>query len=283
MSVYQELCDGGESTAPNTGLKNQNCTETKLDIPVLSKGHEFDSIADFKDVASWKAAKASKNIVPLFPAYELADASTEDTKFESGNFSKVTAKGVEKIVFENYVSLKAYDILKSYEENASYRELFEFNEGEDYSGVFASDGVKVKGRKIKSFTVTRTRATKDKIPFVKVEITFDDKDDIRNAVIVESDLSKDDLEGIYDVDGTVVGTPTSSEIVVEAKFSGSKVNAESISLADWIYTGGTITASDFVDGKYVLAGTGLTAGTLSTDVIIQSNMMIEFNALEVTI
>jgi hypothetical protein len=283
MSVYQELCDGGESTAPNTGLKNQNCTETKLDIPILSNGFEFASVADFKTVASWMAAKAAKSIVPLYPAYELADASTEDTKFETGNFSKVTAKGVEKIVYENYVSLQAYDILKSYEENESYRYLFEFNEGEDYSGVFASDGVKVKGRKIKSFTVTRTRATKDKIPFVKVEITFDDKDDIRNAVVVESDLSKEDLEGIYGVDGTVSGSPTSSEIVVEAKFSGSTINAETIALADWNYTGGTITASVFANGKYTLSGTGLTSGTLSTGVIEQSNMMLQFSDLAVTI
>lgn len=283
MSVYQELCGGGEGTTPNTGLKNLNCTETKLDIPVLSlNGFEFNSIADFKNVDSWKAAKKAKNIVPLYAAYELADASTEDTKFETGNFSKVTEKGVEKIVYENYVSLKAYDILKAYASNSSYRYMFEFNEGGDYLGVFSPDGKKVRGRKIKSFIVTRTRATKEKIPYVKVEITFDDKDDVRDAVVVKSDLEKEDLEGIYDVDGKLASA-SATNIVIEAKFTGSNHDASNIELDEWNYTGGTITAAAYADGQYTLTGTGLVSGTLSTDVLEKPNMMLEFTDLEIAI
>ena len=279
---YQEICNGVGETQ-NTGLKNKNCTETKLEIPILSNGFQFTDVADFKNVTSWQTAKLAKSIVPLYEAYELADASTEDTKFESGNFTKVTEKGVEKITFENYVSVKAYDILKSLEENESYRELFEFNEDGDYSGVYASDGVKVKGRKIKSFIVTRVRATKDKIPFVKVEITFADKDDVRNAVIVESNLSKDDLEGIYDVIGKVVATPTATEIVIEAKFTGSNIDATGLVQADFSYTGGAITGASYLNGKYTLTGVGLTAGILTVTPVQKGSIAIELRPVTVTI
>lgn len=147
MSTHLEICGGGETKPKNTGFKDQ-CIESKLNIPIISDGFQFPSVAAFKTVAAWKAAIQDKSLVPLFPVYELADASTEDTKFESGSFSKVTSKGVEKITFECYLSVCAYAALKSYENSGKYAELFEYNEDDDYSGIFASDGVKVKGRKI---------------------------------------------------------------------------------------------------------------------------------------
>jgi len=147
MSTHIEICGGGEVSPKNTGFKEQ-CIESKLNIPIISDGFQFPTVAAFKTVADWKTAIQAKNLVPLFPVYELADASTEDTKFESGSFSKVTAKGVEKITFECYLSVCAYAALKSYENSGKYAELFEYNEDGDYSGVFASDNTKVKGRKI---------------------------------------------------------------------------------------------------------------------------------------
>lgn len=292
MSTHLEICGGGQKKPKNTGFKEQ-CIESKLQIPVLSNGFQFPSVASFKTVADWKAAIKAKNLVPLFPVYELADASTEDTKFESGNFSKITAKGVEKITFECYISVCAYAALKSYENSGNFGDLFEFNEDEDYSGIFASDGVKVKGRKIKSLTVTRIRATKDKVPYVKGEITFADKDDVLDAVIVKSDLSETDLEGIFDVElKQVAATSTSIKFTASAGCSGGGALVTSLTASDVVVknVAGAVQAVSFVvadtNGVYTLTGTGFANDfTVSLDgVVEQTAIMYESpEPLKVTI
>lgn len=289
--AYLEIC-GSSKTAKNTGFKEQ-CLETKLNIPVISDGFEFPSIESFKTVADWKAAIKAKSIVPLFPVYELTDASTEDTKFESGNFSKITEKGIEKISFECYLSICAYDALKSYENSGKYGELFEFNEGADYSGILAADGVSVKGRKITSLEVTRIRATKEKVPYVKGTITFEDKDDILDAVIVKSDLDESDLEGIFDVDLTQVSaSATEIKFKAFAGCSGSSSLIESFVDAEVEVrdVSGAIHTASFVeadkDGIYTLTGTGFLSGfTVSlVGVVEQTSIMYESpTPLEITI
>jgi len=281
MGTFLDICEG-EKKSKNTGFKDQ-CIETKLQIPVLSNGFEFASVQAFKTKSAWKDAIAAKSLVPLFEVYELADASTEDTKFESGNFSKITAKGVEKITFECYLSICAYAALKSYENNGQYGEIFEFNEGGDYSGVFAADGTKVKGRKIKSITVTRIRATKDKVPYVKGEITYADKDDILDGVIVKSDLEKDDLDGIFDV--TLKLVSASSTVIKLTAASGCSGNSfiKSLVLADFKVRNAAGVAQTVTlvpadeDGVYQLIGTGFATGyTVEVDgVVQQTNIMYE--------
>lgn len=283
MSTHLEICGGGQKKSKNTGYKEQ-CIESKLQIPVLSNGFHFPSVMAFKTVADWKAAIKAKSLVPLFPVYELTDASTEDTKFESGNFSKITAKGVEKITFECYISVCAYAALKSYENSGNYGELFEFNEEGDYSGIFASDDIKVKGRKIKSLTVTRIRATKDKVPYVKGEITFANKDDILDAVIVKSDLSESDLEGIFDVElKQVSATVSEIKITANAGCSGGGSLVTSLTSDDFVVKNdiGVVQSVSFVtadaNGVYTLTGAGFASGfTVSLNgVIAQTTIMYE--------
>lgn len=263
--AHLEICGGGEKKQMNTGFSDQ-CIETKLDIPIISNGFQFASVEDFKNKLSWRNAIKSKGIVPLFPVYELADASTEDKKFESGSFSKITEKGVEKITFECFLSIPAYEALKSYEGSGTYNEMFEFNEGTDYSGVFASDGVKVKGRKITSFEVTRIRATKDKVAHVKGSITFADKDEIINAVIVKSDLEKTDLNGIFDVQlKQVTATATAIEFKASSGCAGG-CSINNLAGADIVVrdASGALKTVTFVpadaNGVYKLTGTGFTTG-----------------------
>jgi len=277
--TYSDICSSDENPKKNTGFKD-NCIESKLSIPVISNGFAFDDIADFKDVASWRAAIAAKSIVPLFPVYELADASTEDTLFESGNFSKVTSKGTEIITFECYLSVAAYAALKSYEELGNYGELFEFNEEGDYSGIFASDGTKVKGRKITSMEVTRIRATKEKVPFVRGRIVFSDKDDVLGAVLVESDLEDGNLQGIFDLDLESVSS-SSSSIKFKVKSGGTLVNSlEDGDLLVKDSAGDTqviSTVTPGADGIYEVTGTGFETGsTLEINgVITQSTIIFE--------
>jgi hypothetical protein len=277
--AYIDICSSAENPQLNTGFKD-NCIESKLLIPVISNGHEFADIADFRTVASWRTAISEKKLVPLFPVYELADASTEDTLFESGNFSRVTQKGTEIITFECYISIAAYAALKSYEELGSYGELFEFNEEGDYSGVFASDGVKVKGRKITSMEVTRIRATKDKVPYVTGRIVFADKDDVLSTVLVKSDLEEGHLEGIYDVDLEQVSA-SSTSIRVTAKNGNTLIT--NLEDGDLVVkdAGGAVQSTTFVapgqDGVYELTGTGFATGyTVELNgVVVKTTIMYE--------
>lgn len=277
--TFIDICSGESAPQKNTGYKD-NCIESKLLIPILSNGFEFASVADFKIVASHRTAIAAKKIVPLFPIYELADASTEDTKFESGNFSRVTDKGVEKITFECYLSVAAYAALKSYEELGQYGELFEFNEEGDYSGIYASDGVKVKGRKITDLSVTRIRATKDKVPYVKGEITFEDKDDVLGAVIVKSDLTDDHLEGIFDV-GLQEVSASSSSIKFTAKTGNSFVTSlvdadiEVRDLSNAVHVASFVAPG--IDNQYELTGAGFATGFKVSikGVVVQTTIMYE--------
>lgn len=277
--TYIDICSGAANPQKNTGYRD-NCIESKLLIPVLSNGFEFPSVTAFKTVADWRSAIAAKSIVPLFPVYELADASTEDTKFESGNFSKVTSKGVEKITFECYLSVAAYAALKSYQELGNYGELFEFNEDGDYSGIYAVDGVKVKGRKIKELTVTRIRATKDKVPYVKGSITFADKDDVLSAVIVKSDLEEGHLEGIFDV-GLQQVSASATSIKFTAKAGNSFVTSLTDSDVEVKNASGVVQAVSFVapgvDNTYELTGTGFATGfTVSVKgIVVQTTIMYE--------
>lgn len=276
---YIDICSSAQNPQLNTGFKD-NCIESKLILPVVSNGFEFTNIEDFRTVASWRAAIASKALVPLFPVYELADASTEDTLFESGNFSRVTQKGTEIITFECYLSIAAYAALKSYEELGAYGELFEFNEEGDYSGVFASDKVKVRGRKITSMEVTRIRATKDKVPYVRGRIVFADKDDVLSTVLVKSDLEEGNLEGIFDLDLEQVSASATS---IKVKVRNGNTLVSSLADGDLVVkdAAGVAQAISFVapgvDNVYELTGTGFATGfTVEVNgVITQSTIIYE--------
>ena len=109
---YMHICPD-EQEAKNTGL-GCDCLETKLDFPIFSdEDFQFNTIADYKNPQKWKDAIAAKKLAPLFKAYALADASTQDKYFEVGKFRERTEKGIEKITFEFMLSDNAYAILKS--------------------------------------------------------------------------------------------------------------------------------------------------------------------------
>lgn len=276
--IHVEICSTEQTAQKNTGFKD-NCLESKLHIPVLSNGHVFPTVADFKTTQSWRDAIASKALVPLFPVYEVADASTEDTLFQSGSFSKVTQKGAEIVTFECYISAAAYAALKSYE-GGDYREIFEYNEEGDYSGVFAIDNTGVRGRKISSIEVTRIRATNDKVPYVSGRITYADKNDVLGAVIVKSDLQDDHLVGIFDVALEQVSA-TASEIKFKAKAGNSLVTSlvsDDLVVKD---ASGVAQTTSFVaadaNGVYTITGTAFAAGYTveGVGVIVQATAMYE--------
>ena len=282
-NTYTDICPS-QNEAKNTGFDDQ-CLETKLKIPILSDGFHFPTVADFKNKSVWRQAIADKRLVPLFEVYDLADASTADKPFEIGNFRKIVEKGVEKITFECFLSVCAFAALNSYVENGSFGEIFEFNDGDDYSGMFGTDGVSVKGRKIKSLTATRMRATKDKVPHVKCEIVYEDKDDVLKAVILKSNLSADDIEGIHDVKLTLVSVDQySARVTVTSGCSYDKL-IKSITMGDFVIADENDVPVLFsliptdASGVYELVFNNVISGnnfTINLDgVIVQADIMYE--------
>ena len=282
--AYINLYKKGENKPRNTGIKNSDVTESLLDILILSNGFAFDNVQAFENKQQWKDAIKAKKIVPLYDVYELADASTEDTKFESGNFSKITEKGVEKITFECFLNHYAYQALKSYEES-SYKEVFEFNKDADYSGIKDADDVRVRGRKVKSISFTRKRATKDKPAHITGEIVYEDKDDtlINDVVITRSDLIKDDLDGIYDIN-LIQSSATSTVIKVKAT-SGccGDTYVDALGANDFIIkdASGSVQSVTFeeanFDNEYTFIGSGFTSGfTVEINgVVVQPDVFYE--------
>ncbi|AUC15414.1 hypothetical protein BTO06_09805 [Tenacibaculum sp. SZ-18] len=289
--AYIGLCTNNKKKSKNTGASDQ-CLESRLKLPVLSNGFKFPDVKAFKNVDVWKAAIASKSLVPLYDVFELADASTEDTKYETGSFSRVVEKGVEKITFECYLSPCSYEALKSYEDT-EYDELFEFNAEGDYSGVFDKDGKSVRGRKITNLNVTRMRATKEKVPYVKVEITFQDKDDVLDQVIVSGDLTKEDLEGIYDINIDVIeSTMTSLKFKVTSGCAGgTEVNTLTTDDLEVRLADGTLYPTSFInpiDSIYEMTGAEFVSGMElhskgTGPVIVHSNAMYEAEPVSLTI
>ncbi len=292
MSTYNKICVS-EDQAKNTGFRKPDCLESLLTLPIISKQFAFATVAAFETVATWKAAIVAKNLVPLFDIYEVADGSTEDTFFESGNFKKRTIKGADILTGEMYLSVCAYETLKSYEDNDEYLELFEFNEDADYSGVYDTDGVRVRGRRIKSLTVERKRATKEKVPFVTVEIIFEDKDEILNTVLTKSDLVKDDLDGIYDLElvEEAGNSATSIKFTAVSHCAGGTLVTNLVTAdIDLLDLTGTTHAHAFVaadaNGVYELTGVDFLTGftVVGTGVIEQVDINYEIpEALSITV
>ena len=287
LPIYIDSCSSSTGATLNTGASSQ-CLEGVTTKLVLAKDTtRFDTIADFKDETVWAAKILAKDIVPLFSVYEVAEANTEATKYETGNFSYVTEKEVKKMTCESYLSLCSHKALKSYQ-NLGYNRIFEITDNGEALGVYDSDGVKVKGQKITEFDVAiRGRAVKDKPVYTMQTITFDDFEEFEdNGIIVKEAWDIEALMGIFSLRLEVQGTPTATEIQVKAYIGCGTDTFDDLVLANWkLNTGQTITGSVNANGVYTLSGTGLVSGTLETDgvVTVDSYMYESAEAITITI
>ena len=287
LPIFIDSCSESSGGQMNTGSSSQ-CLEGVTNKLVLAKSQfRFATLASFKTEADWATAIEAKNIVPLFGVYEVVDENTEPTKYTSGNFSYVTEKEVKKMSAESYLSICSHKALKSYQVG-DYTQVFEITDKGEVLGVYDTDGVQVKGQDITEFDVQiRSRPTKEKPAFSKQMITYRDFEEFEdNGIIVKEAWDIQTLNGIFGLTLEVQGTPTATEIQVKALLGCGNSNFSGLVLADWAYTGGTITVStyDAVTGIYTLEGVGLTSGNLTTDgVITVSSWLYEGETVAVTI
>ena len=275
---YNDTCGGSEHTYLNTGAKDQ-CLEAVTVLLILAKdSFRFDSITDFKSKVKWDEAIKSRDLVPLFELYELANANTEETYYESRNFKKRTGKAMKVVTAEAYLSLCSDAALRSYA-NTEYNRLFEITEDGDIIGVFDTDGIKIKGQKIKDFTVgIRENATTAKPATTSITITYSDYMELVDSSII-SQPSFDpvlDLYGIFNANFLVLPSPapaaTGFKFTVNVGCKSEKYMTEITSLKFNDTSGADQNATftfDSATGIYTAAGTSLVTGELTTDGVQQ--------------
>jgi len=209
--TYNDICTPGSLDEANTGSSSQ-CLEAVTVLLVLAKNtFRFANLAEMKSKQAWQQAIEARDLVPLFELYELTPANTEETFYESRNFRKRTGKASKTTTMELYLSLCSHRELKKFHESSVYNTVFEITEDGDIIGIWEDDGIRIKGQKLKNFTVgIRTPPTEEKPPFTPLSVTYNDYDELENHGVITAPLFDpvDDLNGIFNVKIESVGVTT---------------------------------------------------------------------------
>jgi len=283
-----ELCDTATKKVKNTGQRGLPCLEgTLIKMAVAKQDFRFDTFADFKTLAKWNEAIATKDVIPLFDAYEVADENTEATKYETGNFSYETSPAVKKTGSESYLSFCSHAALASLR-GSEYSQMFEFNSDGSVVGIYDSDGVKIKGQDLKDLNIgIRNRATKDKVPFTKVTATYRDFKELEeNYAVAKPTWTAADIEGVYDVViEQVSATSTNIKVRISEECSSAKVKSLVTgdlvvkNLAGAVQTITWVGYDEDLD-LYELTGTSLADGfTVSLDGVVTAGE-VSYEAIE---
>ena len=272
MKIYNDIC-GGQGLAPaNTGAAEQ-CLESVSVIAFLAKDDfAFATVNDFKDKTKWDEAITARNVVPMYEMYELTNNNTDATYYESRNFRKRTQKAIKITTYEHYLGFCSHAALKNYE-NSDYSRIFFATEDGDLIGVYHSDGVKVRGQKMKQFDVgIRVDATVDKPPYTMIQITFQDHEELEQYAVLATPLFDpiEDLDGIYNVNIYQSGTASATLITFTATLGCDNDTDAALAPLIKLYSGvdgseQTASIASVGNGTFTATGTGLVSGWLGTD------------------
>jgi hypothetical protein len=288
LPIFIDSCSssGGGGQLP-TGSSSECLEGLTTKLFLAKSAYRFSTIALFKTQATWDAAILAKDIVPLFPTYEVVDANTEATEYESRNFSYQTEKEVKKVTFESYLDINSHAALKSYE-NGDYTQVFEVTEAREILGVYDADGVQVKGQDLTRFDVSiRSRPTSEKPAYSMTTITYRDFEEFEdNGIIVKPDWDANTLDGVFNLTFQIQGTPTATTLDVKVTMNGGQDDVNTLVLVDFYLEDAlgadqTSTMSGInvpVNGIYNITGTGMADGLLRTNGVIDlggSGVLVE--------
>jgi len=257
----------------------QECLESVTTKFILTKGDfKFNSVADFGNKAKYDEAILAGEIAPLADVYEFANANTEASFYESLNFKKETAKAVKVYNAEAYLSLCSHSILKSYE-NSDFVRVFEVTQDGFIIGVLQADG-SVRGQLMKSFDVgIRNSATKDKVPFTPIVVTFADYEELEdNPVIVDPDFNPNmDLGGIQEVRLNIDSATATKIVINPTTYCGGQfisgltdTNLEFLKADGSVQTIASVT-EDSTAETITLSGTSFVAGEVRIKGLVDVN------------
>ena len=275
MSIIIECAQEGV-TNRNTGANEQCLEGVVIRHALASDEQEFATVTDAKTLATWKADRDLKKIIPLYEIEELAVADTEDTFFE-GNSKYKTKNGKKIRTFNCFLGLCSHNALKSY--NNKKMRIYEFTDAQEIKGT-TPDGVKVKGQLVTVTVGKRVDSMTDKPAYTPVILEYADYNEFENSgVILKPSWSQIELNGIFDVRiNQVSASATSIKFTVNAGCAGdivtSLVDADvTLKTAAGVAITHTFVAAD-ADGVYELVGTGFVA----TDVVNLAGIVAQTEA-----
>lgn len=260
MSYGIVECSQAEASTLNTGAKEQCLNGPVVRHALAQTDQEFDTATAAKTLATWRAAEASKEIIPLFEIEQLAVADTEDTYYEARKRYK-TKNGKKIRTFECHLGVCSHRALASY--NGKKMRIYEFTDAQEIKATTV-DGVKVRGQLVTIEVGKMIDATDEKPQYTPVTVTYEDYKEFENGpVILKPTWSHIELQGIFDVTLALSGTPTATSIkfTASAGCSGDDVVTafESADITLKTALGVAVTHS-FVaadaNGVYELTGTG---------------------------
>lgn len=225
MSNHIVECTNSEAQNLNTGAKDQCLEGVTIRHALATDEQEFATATAAKTLATWKTARDSKEIIPLFEIEELAVADTEDTFFEGREKRYKTANGKKIRTFNCFIGVCSHRALKSY--SGKKMRIYEFTDKQEVLGT-TPDGVKVRGQLVTIEVGKRVSAMPDKPAYTPVTLTYADYNEFEDSpVVLKPSWSQIELNGIMDVNLKIVGTPTASSIkfTVDAGCAGDVVTS----------------------------------------------------------
>jgi hypothetical protein len=259
----------------NTGFDkcNTNLGAIKL-IILTTESFTISTEANAKLLATWTAGIQSKTVFPLPTVWSATDQSEKDTYETSPlGMKKLGKEGTYGGEYLLDAPLGMQIALRSF--NGADLRVFYVDVNGNILGM-SLDGTILKGFKVGMFqcegmnNVVAAGETR-KIVVNVWEDTPTDRDDY-GVMVTPTAFNPLELEGLKDLTLTIVGTPTSSSIVVDVKTSYGQVGLSGLIVADFIeetalgvgHTINTATESATVAGRYTLAST---AAYVTADVL----------------
>lgn len=234
---------------------------------ILAKDSVSFTAEEFLVKANWLTKINSEDIFPIKDLREFTDNSTDPVYKDYADDSRVFIRQ-GKYRFDAMFN-------KNEEQKKQLQNFKDFNQG-----VFLVYGDIIRGRTTDGGTTIKPIRLEElvvgkeimnptsEVPMIPIHVDLRDYRDI-NEYDYAREMSWDvsDLDGLTEVDLAVVGTPTSSEIVVSVYGTayGNNYPITGIAEADFS-TDVTASATGFTDngdGTYTFAGTGFASGTIN--------------------
>lgn len=294
MAYNQFTCD---ATGAITGWSNNCDTDISATAKLFITDYDFqfDTEADAKSSTAWANAIIAKQIYPLPEVAETDDNSEDDVYWTSGvtsNQRKVRqGKSIQKhrIIFDPCLHKRL-----QYFNGRSVR-IIQVDNNNNVIGT-SSDGTIFQGLAVSTFNVDKWMASTGDTPaFTPIHIAYESTDEREKYIAVyKPEFNIKALNGVIPATLSVVGTPTSTELVVDVVGACDAVGVSGLLVANFIFlqadgttevTISTATESSTIPGRYTLAATAFTTlGTINLDgVVTVGNEYYQGTAVTVTI
>lgn len=264
------------SSYGNLGIKGtrKDNEMVAIDGLILTTSDFSATIADLALEATWTTGIKAGTVFPMVGLDGYEDQSSEDTLYEaSSGKRKLTKRGRTRYMFQFDVPTSVHRTLMTYFNNADLR-YFPIRDGKI---CFYNDGGTAKGFSTSMINIGRMKETPADGSTPALTPVYIDMDNYREwdmyGETIEPSWNVNDLEPLTDVVLEVVGSPSSSSVVVrvyaadgyDSDGAVKKVGIMGIDEDDWTITFGIASSyTDNEDGTYTWASTAaFSTGTAS--------------------